>query len=92
MEPESEKPRNVPEDSSRLPPYYGSNVALGIYLVSLVMNIGAAYCVYMSQPGVAANLFVSGMGLLGIAKIASYLGRLVQLREWELTRQLKKEE
>lgn len=91
MEPEFEKPRNVPGDSPALP-YCASIISLVIYAVSGCLVIAASSCLFSSQKGAATNLFVSGIGLLGIGRIVYCLERLVQLREWELTRRLKKKE
>ena len=92
MEPESEKSRNVPEDSSKLPPQGLCGVALLGYIASLGVLSSAAAAFSSASIFVVALLLGAGIGLLGIARSVSYLDRLVQLREWELTRQLKKEE
>lgn len=91
MEPESEKPRNVPEDSPALP-YCASIISLVIYVVSGCFVIAAANSLFNSEKGAAISLFVLGIVLLGFGRIVYCLGRLVQLREWELTRRLKKKE
>ena len=91
MEPEFEKPRNVPGDSPALP-YGASIISLVIYALSGCLMIAAAICLPGSKMAAAPGLFVSAIGMLGFGRIVYCLERLVQLREWELTRQLKKKE
>ena len=92
MEPESEKPRSITEVSSGLPAIaLGFRYNLLSCLGFILMPFGIAG-LFGKDSKFAVELLVAGGLLVGIAKIVQSQERLVQLREWELTRRLKKEE